>query len=447
LKVYIGADTGGSGFGEASKGLIKHMLTHTDFKINVRTHHWGWNNEGHRFDMSEGDPVFKHMIWNNGYVNNDYIDDTSRDAERAKQEITPMIEDLGTTKTADTKSLMVQQFEEKEDVWLGIGGIKFASSAPDDKDTHTILSTDFNLDKVPREWEHYLQMVDEIWVPSKWTYKAVKNRFEDRHPEIVEKTHWFHYGVNMDYKPTDYSCTFCANNMHSSGDVTDQPCLRDDTFTFLVVSRFHQIKGLYQTIKAYTEEFRARDNVRMLVKTTSNNQFDFDPQKAAQAIVNEVGYSDPPQLGVYNNMVNKQQLYDVMGQSDCFIQASRAECFGIAQVEAAWCGTPTIFTDWSSQAEVMDKDNPGMIPVQDYDLEQPKSQTNTVMFSGENYPPDSHWASADIDSLGDRMREVYEMSEEERREAGQRAKEYVEKNYDWEDTIRPRVERIRRGAE
>jgi len=95
----------------------------------------------------------------------------------------------------------------------------------------------------------------------------------------------------------------------------------------------------------------------------------------------------------------------------------------------------------------MDKDNPCMIPVQDYDLEQPKSQTNTVMFSGENYPPDSHWASADIDSLGDRMREVYEMSEEERREAGQRAKEYVEKNYDWEDTIRPRVERIRRGAE
>lgn len=447
MKVYIGADTGGSGFGEASKGLIKHMITDSDFDINVRTHHWGWNNEGHRFDMSEGDPVFKHMIWNNGYVNDDYIVDTSRDAERAQQELPDMSEELGTSTTIDSRALMVQQFEGKEDVWLGIGGVTFAESAPDDEDIHTVLSCDFNLSKVPREWEHYLGMVDEVWVPSQWTYNAIKSRFEDSHPEIVEKTHWFHYGINMDYKPTDYSCTFCANNMHTSGNIADQPCLRDDTFTFLVVSRFHQIKGLYQTIKAYAEEFRARDNVRLMVKTTSNNQFEFDPQKSVQAIISEVGYSDPPQIGLHDNLVDKQQVYDVMGQADCFLQASRAECFGIAQVEAAWCGTPTLFTDWSSQAEVMDGDNPGMIPVQDFDLEQPEPQTRAVNYAGNNYPPDSQWASADIDSLGDRMREVYEMSEEERREAGQKAKEYVEENYDWKDKIKPRIERIRRGAE
>jgi len=444
--IFISADTGASGFGIASKSLVKHLLQQEGFKVTLRTHQWGWNEAGHYFDSNMGDQRFKHFVWNNGHVNQDYIAQDSREVVDRKKEVTPLTQDLKDNRKVSSEECMIRQFEGKEDIWIGIGGQNFAEHAPQDDDIHTILSTDFNLDKVPASWKYYLEQVDEIWVPSQWTYNSIKNRFKENNPEIVDKTQWFHYGINMEYKPTKYDCVACPGNRHAAGngaDITNQACLKDDKFTFLVVSRFYHIKGLYRTIKAFIKEFRGEEPVRLLVKTTSNNQFEFSPGKSIQSVIKEVAYPDPPEIGIKKGMMNTQHLYDVMGQADAFLQASRAECFGIAQLESAWCGTPVIFTNWSSQAEVMDEDNPGMIPVNDYQLDTPEQESQAFVYAGaDDFPPDSQWAVPDIDSLGDRMREVYNMDEEERDRKGEKAKQYVADNFQWEDKIRPRIERL-----
>lgn len=442
--VFIAADTGGSGFGVAAKGLVKQLIQNPDFKVTLRTHQWGWNREGHKFEDDMGDQRFKHFIWNNGYVNKDFISDTSREVVDRKKKLTPLTLDLRDSRTVDSKECMVRQFTGKEDVWLGIGGQNFAESAPDDDDIHTILSTDFNLDKVPRDWEHYLGMVDEVWVPSQWTFNSIKKRFQDSNPEIVDKTYWMHYGIRMNYEPTEYNCFACPNDKHGDGDIVNQPCLKDDKFTFLVVSRFYHIKGVYRTIKAFMNEFRGSEDVRLFFKTTSNNQFQFSPGQTVQGVIDELGYPDPPEVGIKKDMLDTQQLYDLYGQADCFVQASRAECFGIAQLEAAYCGTPVIYTDWSSQAEVMDGDVEGMHPIKEYEVEAPRKETESLVYGGANeYPPDSKWASPDVEALGDKMREIFNKSNDELEKEGKANSTYVEDNYQWSEKAEERIKRIK----
>jgi len=451
LNVFIAGDTGPSGFGVATKGLIKQLLKTEGVNVTVHTHEWGWNSKGevHSDEGRRiGDTRFKQFIIQNGYINDDYMTEGIKESMERQKSNPSLTEDLGDNRSVDSERCMVRQFEGKEDVWIAIGGQNFAEHAPSDDSIHTILSTDFNLSLVPRDWEYYLKQVDEVWVPSKWTYNSIKNRFEDTRPEIVDKTYWMHYGINMDYRPTDYDCEACPNrHMKAENGIEDQPCLNDDKFNFLVVSRFYHIKGVYRTLKAYIQEFDRDEDVRLFFKTTANKQFSFNPMKTVKKVIEESGKSQHPEVGLKKKPFDSQHMYDLYGHADTFIQASRAECFGIAQVQAAYCGTPVIYTDWSSQREVMNESLPGMKPLKQYTVERPEQESQALMFSGvDDYPVDSEWATPDVKALQKRMREMFETSEDERRRMGQKNKEYVEDNFDWSEKIKPRLKRIREGA-
>lgn len=448
VKLYVAGDSGPSGFGVATKRLVKHLVTRDDILVTFRTHQWGWNDKGVKFESSNdfGDERFKHFIISNGYVNEDYICNTVEKIEGQVDQATPLSKELKDNRSVESQECMIRQFEGKEDVWLAVGGQNFAEHAPDDESIHTILSTDFNLDKVPHNWEYYLDCVDEVWVPSEWTYQSIVNRFKGYRDDLIEKTHWFHYGVNMNYRPTEYDCEACPIQ-HQSVNSRNDSCLRDEQFNFLVVSRFYHVKGVYRTLKAYLKEFDQEENVRLFFKTTSNQQFSFEPMKSIKQVINEIGKEDHPEIGVKKEPFDTQHMYDLYGHADAFIQASRAECFGIAQLQAAYCGTPVIYTNWSSQREVMDEDLPGMIPLEQYIIKQPNPESNAFQYAGANdFPRDSRWALPSIEELREKMRYVFESSKEERDEMGRNNTEYVRENYAWNEKVKPRVKRIKKGA-
>jgi len=141
-------------------------------------------------------------------------------------------------------------------------------------------------------------------------------------------------------------------------------------------------------------------------------------------------------------------MYDLYGHCDAFVQCSRAECFGIAQLQAAYCKTPVIYTNWSSQREVMDSDNPGMHPVNDYELEKPSPETQYMQFEGGNdFPPDSNWAVPSLEAIQEQMRSVFETGDQELKQQGQQAHEYVVNNFQWSNKIEPRIEAIKKQGE
>lgn len=439
MKLYLAVDTGPSGFGEASRGLLKELLK-TDIDITCRTHFWGLNKEGMHFsDRNFPDIRFAEYLLRNDIINEDYLIDDPREIPDREVNLT---EDLGSNKTMDSDECLVRQFEGQEDIWLAAGAPSFAEQAP--KKPYTILSTDYNLDIVPRDWEYYLNQVDEVWVPSEWTRDAILNRLGD---DYKDKVYAFPYGIEMEHRPTEYDCEVCPHNKQQAQG-PPQRCLRDDSFNFLVISRFYHIKGLYRTIKAFIKEFRNRDKVRMFIKTTANNQFQFDPVQSANAIVNELGYTyDPPEIGFAVDSLEVQYLYDLMKHCDAFLQFSRAECFGIAQLQAAYCGTPVAYTNWSAQREIIDEDNRGFFNLDDYELEKPTQEFRGMPFEiSDNYPPDSEWAVPDVESIQEIMRTLFEINDNEISSRGQDASKYVKNNFTWNEAIKPRLERLEEVA-
>lgn len=442
MRVYVAGDTGPSGFGEATRGIMRELVPHPNIDVNFRTHQWGWNEMGEVIqsgDMIFPDSRFEEWAKREGWVNPDYLLDDVREISRRSGDL---IERLN---TSDSEDLMFKQWDgepEDADIWYAHGGVNFAEQAPDGP--YSILHTDYNLDIVPRRWQYYIDKVDEVWVPSEWTLNAILKRYGQSNEELTTELRSMPYGINQRYKPGKYDHELCPQQ-HQSRNPERQHCLDDDKFTFLVISRFYHIKGLYRTIKAFIEEFRGKEPVRLMIKTTSNNQFNFNPREAAQAVVDELGYPDVPEIGLRVNPLDHQHMYDLLGHVDCFVQASRAECFGIAQLEAAYCGTPVIVTNWSSQREVCgDK---GFFKLNDYTLEQPRQESNALMYEGgDSYPPDSKWAVNDIDEIGKEMRYVYEMSERKREKMGEHARRHVVDNYQWSDRVKPRIERLEEVA-
>lgn len=440
INIYCCGDTGPSGFGVATRGVIRQLIKDNDINITVKTHFWGLNREGIHFtNRTFPDKRFQEWLLRKDYVNDDYLIDDPRDI--ANRDNVNLLQELGSNIESSSKECMIRQFEGEEDIWLTFGGPSFAEQAPDNDDIYKILSTDYNLDIVPRSWEYYLDLVDEIWVPSKWTKTSIINRC----PELEDIIYVFPYGINMQYKPTEYDCEVCPHvtNPEQAG-VQPNQCLRKDATTFIIVSRFYHIKGLYRTIKAYIEEFRGSDDVQLLIKTTSNNQFRFNPVASIQGIINELGYPDTPEIGPVLKTLETQYLYDLLGWGDVFLQCSRAECFGIAQLQAAYCGTPVIYTDWSAQTELLPSNHDGYFPVTEYNVEKTSQEYNGLAYEiSGNYPPEGKWAVPDIKAIQKQMRKIHEMNEDTLQNHGNKAREYVKKNFSWNDKGQIRINRLK----
>lgn len=451
IKVYLAGDTGPSGFGIATKNLARKLVQSSDVELTLRTHQWGWNKQGELSDNSSSmaDSRFKHFLEANNYVNSDYLTENLTEAKNRKNSLRNFTEYLGSNTNIRSEECMVRQFTGKEDIWLAIGGINFAEQAPQDEDIYKILSTDFNLSKVPRSWEYYLDKVDEVWVPSEWTKSAIARRFEDWRDDLISKVKVMKYGINTNYRPTEYDCEACPSQ-HTQPEPQKHNCLRDSKFDFLVVSRFYHIKGVFRTIIAYLKEFDPDEDVRLFLKTTSNQQFNFDPKEVVSEAISNTDKStgEHPEIGLKSTPFNQQKMYDLYGHADAFIQASRAECFGIAQLEAAYCGTPVIYNNWSSQKELMDDSNSGMIPIEHYEVEKPSPESKSLMFSGAaSYPPDSKWASPSIEAIREKMRQVYEKDRKELDHIGSEASNYVKNNFDWDQKVQERINRMKEVVE
>lgn len=433
-QVFLAGDSGPSGFGVPTRNFVLRLLDEPSIDLTYRTHQWGFNREGMQFEREFPDTRFKERLLREDEVNDDYLIDYQHELQDRED---TFMEDIGTNQTAPSHGCMIRNFEGKEDVWLAIGGVEFAEQAPDDDDIRTIVSVDYNLDIVPRNWEYYLKDVDEIWVPSQWTKEAIT----DRVPSFEDKTYVLPYGIDRRHRPTEYDCEVCPNDAHRTPTPQDDQCLRDDKFTFLVTSRFYHIKGVARTVEAFAREFSADEDVRLFFKTTSNNQFDFDPGQSIQQLVHqELQMNRPPEIGMGTAFLNSQKMHDLYGHVDAFVQASRAECFGLAQLQALWTGTPVIGTNWSAQQEVL----PGSaFLVDDYEVTQPHHEYDMFVYEkGTEYPPDAQWAEPSIDALRKKMRTVFELSEEERREIGADGRAFVEEQYDWEDRAAQRVRRL-----
>lgn len=429
MKLYITGDTGGSGHGSTGLGTVKYLLKHNPkgIEFNFSTHEWAWNEEGFRLGnpgRQFPDFRFKEWMMREGHVNQDYLLKKKRVFRLRPHNLEELPFSMDEVKLENFKTpLMVRQFEGREDVNLAIGSIDFAERQPDY--AYNITEVTNNTTKCPRYWREAQYDTDEIWVPCQWAYDSlVRTGLDEDKIQIIP------YGIDFSHEPT-----FCDR-------ITK---LEDDTFTFGTVARWVNLKGLDVLLEAYLEEFIPdEDDVRLFIKTTTNNQRPLTPQMVGQTIqqiTSELRIPDPPEIGFQIQSLPTQSFWDLLGAFDCFVFPTRAEAVGISPIQAMGIGVPTICTDYSACTEYINDKT--AFPL---DYEEVPVQQHSDKFYFYRHRYNGKWANPDKDHLKELMREVYEMSRDNSdklKKIAQRGKELVREKYDWNKHIKTRIERIK----
>lgn len=437
MRVYEAGDIFPSGHGAVTRGHVKNLVSCDDVEVTFRAPQGGWNKFGGIVgDRPFVDSRFRNEIITSGRVNEAYLIDGFDELKNRSDDLTGF---LGTSETCRPHDCLIRDFTGKEDVWHTIGGMEFATMAPRrDSEISTVLETDYNLTQVPEQWVRWAKDMDEVWVPNKWVYDAFTAAGYDDNVEIVP------YGVNFEYKPTAYDCTSCRGK--HTGQHRNSDCLNDDTFTFFSVMRWYHIKGVDVLLEAFLREFSGYDDVRLFLKTTSNNNFEMnDIGRIINKFADEIGVDNPPEIGVRTEMMSEQQLMDLYGLADAFAFPSRAECVGISWVQAMHAGTPVITNNWSAMNEYISDDE--AILINDGDVTHPEPRVNWVPIkTGEWYPKNADWFEPSIPAVQDALRKTYEMDSKKRTEIAKRGQEMVHNTFDWNEHIKTRVKRFEQLA-
>jgi len=440
MKIYEAVDLFPSGHGQVSRGMVSYLLD-KDVELTVRSQQMGWNKEGMIVgDRPYTDTRFRNKVITSGRVNEDALIESK---DEVRQRPDDFLDNLGTSETVRSHDAIIRDFTDKEDVWHCIGGMEWTPQAPsDDPDIATVVETDYNLNHVPHQWVEWSKAVDEVWVPNEWVYSAFEEAGYTDNVEIVP------YGIDFSYKPTDYDCTSCPANKHTQPYGGGQ-CLDDDKFTFFSVMRWYHIKGVDILLEAFLREFSGDEDVRLFLKTTSNNQFELNGggvHQAVQQLIQELGITNPPEIGIRTEMMSDQHLMDLYGLADAFAFPSRAECVGISWAQAMHAGTPVVTNNWSAMEHYISDDE--AILIDDGETKHPESRVDWVPRKGGKwYPDEAEWFEPEMEAVQAGLREAFEMSEDERDALGQRGQQMVHDTFDWDEHIETRVERFEQLAE
>ena len=195
------------------------------------------------------------------------------------------------------------------------------------------------------------------------------------------------------YNGIDMSRFFCNRNM----ELRKMLGISDDNFIFLNVSRFNEAKDHKTLINAFSIVHKMNQNTKLLCVG------DGELRKEIQTLVNELQLSESV---IFAGI--QQNTQDYYNASDCFVLSSAYEGFGLVLVEAMACELPVISTDCGGTKEIVVQES-DLVPIKNPEL------------------------------LAEKMKQVMEFSEEERKDLGKRNRKSVEKfdlekiTLEWQD--------------
>jgi glycosyltransferase involved in cell wall biosynthesis len=267
-------------------------------------------------------------------------------------------------------------------------------------------------DKIPKFWIEYLldDRVDQIWVPSLHTWRAIIN--------TIDKMEW-----NDDIPTEEIIKEKLRIIPHGVNTELFIPKEKEDnkTFNFLCNKgwRGHEEDrgGVQYVLRAFTEEFSKDENVSLDLHV---NPAYINPVMVKTYMDNLKLDKDSPPIKVSASNIPYNKLPALYQNADCYVCATRAESFGLDTAEAMACGVPVITTGYGGQIEHMDSSCSELI---DYKLEEVKGD---IMYEGIK------WATPDIKHLRELMREAFD-NQETVRVMGKSARKFI-KDFTWDNT-------------
>jgi len=331
----------------------------------------------------------------------------------------------------DAEMKMLTTQPEKDETVIFIGTPPFWRASLSDKPARFIGFLVWEGDRIPKGWLKYVldERVDQIWVPSQHVFEAVQNTIKEAVKNHVEEIP----GAKFE-SLTNLGKVMIVPHGH---DTTVFNCLRGSLayedarkkrpFTFLCnkgwVHPTEDRGGVQYTIRAFKEEFREDENVRLLVKV--NPAYVQAPDKNAwiQAMLQANGLLGfGPAVNITTDYLDNNGMKAFYGDGDVFVSSNRCEGFNLPGLEAKACGLPTIQTGFGGQTDYMVDGTDWSIP---FELAEVKHDLQYEEVS---------WATPSIPELRRIMRYAFEHQDEVADRGYKAAKEAA--SWTWADTGR-----------
>jgi len=171
-------------------------------------------------------------------------------------------------------------------------------------------------------WQHHLNLMDEVWVPSLETKRSCENS-----------------GVRKPVKVAPHSLDISQYAPTKGNKIREL----QNTFNFAFIGEFIERKNLKALVQAFHMEFEFEEPVNLFIKTSKVSMREIE------------GYIEHIKTGlkvrnrykkeiIVTGRLPEDDYISVLGQCHSFVMPSRGEAFCIPALEAMALGIPVIYT-------------------------------------------------------------------------------------------------------
>lgn len=284
---------------------------------------------------------------------------------------------------------------------------------------HWILFQPWEFGYIPIGWVEPLKvLVDEIWVYSNDNKETF---IRSGIPEA--KIHVIPLGINPEiYKVAKEEFSL----------------LTSKHFKFIYIGGMSPRKGVDILINAYLKAFTGKDDVCLIIKDYAKPCY--GETEIAQLIKEINNNPDSPEIKYLSDNMQEEDIANLLRACDCYVQPYRSEGFGLPIAEACACGLPVIVTGHGSCLDFCNNETAYFIPakVEVFNENEISAGENCTLVTVDK----PFWASPDIDETARLMRYAYNHPEEAK-EKGEKAADFIHKNFTWHHTALKILERLK----
>ena len=279
--------------------------------------------------------------------------------------------------------------------------------------------TMFETDRIPDGWLERCNALDEIWIPTEFNRQTFEQAGVKASKLLVMPA-----GVDTDlFRPEAKPLTIS----------------RARKFNFLSVFDLEPRKGTDLLVRAYLSEFKADEDVALILKISQLNDPVTDPvAQFSYFIEKEIGVplEKCAPIILLTGSLSQLEMARLYSSANAFVLPSRGEGYGRPFLEALSAELPVIATRWSGQLDFLNDDNSYLVDIEGL----VPAAAEEEIFAGHM------WAQPSVDHLRRLMREAYSHPEKAR-ERGKRGRADMVEKWDW-SVIAPRwVSEFRRLLE
>lgn len=220
----------------------------------------------------------------------------------------------------------------------------------------------WELAEIPDEWLQALQIMDEIWAPTKFIRDAI----------ILKAT------IPVYFIPPCIEVSYDEHLTRTEFGLPEGRFLFLCAYDVLSVSERKNPRG---AIEAFQHAFSSDDDSVGLVIKINNAEENLAGVSELERLL-----EDWPNCFFIKEVLEKEQFNALIYNIDCYISLHRSEGFGLVAAESMYLGKPVIMTGWSGNVDFMTAENCCSV---NYTL-------IPVGPGNEPYDPNQLWADPDL---------------------------------------------------